>query len=181
MSLVTYNESDKIWSGAKHETIFNPNVSVGYLILNELKKTPERITQVSADTGIEVTCYEMRQRSIKIARHLQSLNVAQGDVIGIIASNSEYLSPIVFACLSLGLPMVPLAPDTPESEVVHLYAMTKPKIVFCDAAVAQATEKFLNEIANLKPLIYTLIEKIAGYQFVEDVLSADESKAEDFV
>lgn len=181
MTSVSYNEKDKIWSGAKHESIFNSNVSLGYLILNEFNKTPERITQVLADTGVEVTCYEMLQRSIKMAKHLQSLDLKQGDVVGFMASNNEYLGPIVFACFTLGLPANLLGPDTPENEVIHMFSMTKPKIVFCDCNISRATGKYLNEIANIKPAIYTLVDKVEGYKFVEDVFSADDRNSEDFV
>lgn len=180
MSSVTFNSKHKIWSGAKHETIFNPEVGLGYLILNELKKTPGRITQISADTQVQVTCHQMRQRSIKMTKHLQSLGLKQGDVAGFVASNTEYLAPVVFACFTLGLPINSLAPVMLESDIIHMFSKTKPKVIFCDSAVVKTVQSSINKIADVMPLIYTLGEKISGYKFVQDVLS-DVCTADDFV
>lgn len=172
---MSYDSIHKIWSGDKHETIFNSNVSLGYLILNELKKTPERITQVSADTGVEVTCYEMRQRSIKMAKHLQSLGLKQGDIVGIVGSNSEYLVPIFIACFTLGLPTSPLAPGVTDSYIINIYSKTKPKIFFCDASVTHLVQSSVKEIGYDKPVIYTLVDKIEGFEFVENVIAASDN------
>lgn len=181
MSFATYDRSNKVWCGPHHQTIFNPSASLGYLILNEFRKTPERITQVSADTGVEVTCHEMRQRTIKMVKHLQTLDLKQGDVVGIMASNSEYLAPVVFACFTLGLPINPLSPVLMESDIVHMYSKTKPKIIFCDAAVTQSLQDSVNKIEEIKPVIYTLIEKVAGYDFVQEVLSSVKTSTDSFV
>lgn len=180
MSFFTFNEKEKIWSGVKRETIYNPNVSLGYLILNEFKKTPERITQISADTGVQVNCHEMRRRSIKMVKQLQSLGLKQGDVVGIMASNSEYLAPVVFASFILGLPINSLAPVMLESDVVQMFSKTKPKIIFCDSAVVGAVQNAVNQMCHINPLIYTLAEKIKGYQRVADLLS-DNRDEDDFV
>lgn len=117
MKFAKFNEKEKVWSSLDQQ-----NASLGYLILNEFKKTPERITQVSADTGVQVTCHQMRQRSIKIAKHLQSLGLKQGDVVGIMACNSEYLAAVVFACFTLGLPINALAPIMVEGDIIHMYS-----------------------------------------------------------
>jgi hypothetical protein len=61
-----FNSIEKIWSGEKQEKIiFNENLGIGELILDALKLTPDRITQVSADNGSE-----MIERTMKIANHL---------------------------------------------------------------------------------------------------------------
>lgn len=178
MKFVKFCKKEKVWSGLKHQPTYNPNVSLGYLILNEFKKTPERITQVSADTGVQVTCFEMRQRSIKIVKHLQSLDLKQGDVVGIMGVNSEHLAAVVFACFTLGLPINSLAPIMVEGDIIHMYSKTKPKVIFCDSDVVETVQSSVNKIACIKPLIYTFLEKVEGYGFVDDILSVKDDGEE---
>lgn len=180
MNFVKFNQEEKIWSSVDHQSIFNLDASLGYLILNEFKKTPERITQVSADTGNQVTCHEMRQRSIKMMKHLQMLGLKQGDVVGIMATNSEHLAPVIIACFTLGLPINSLAPAMLDSDIIHMYSKTKPKVIFCDSTVLQTMQIAVNKIVSIKPLICTFLKKITGYTFVQDVLSALDCKEDDF-
>ena len=177
--VVAFDKDEKIWSGPKFQPIYNPNVSVGYLILNVLKKTPEMVTQVSADTGVEITCHEMRRRTIKIAKNLQAEGYKQGDIVGIMASNSENLAPLVFACFTLGLPISPVAPAMQEADIVMIYSMTKPKIIFCDATVVKIVQSAVDKM-SIKPVINTLIDKISGYSFLDDILTVGDNKTDDF-
>lgn len=174
MSLTTqvnYDAKEKIWRGSKMKPKFDPNSNVGWLILNELKKTPDMVTQVSADTGVEVTCEMMRQRTITIARHLHESGYKQHDVVGFVASNCEHLAPVVFACFTLGLPINPLAPVMTESDLIHIYSKTKPKIIFCDAPVISLVQNAVNKM-KLNSKICTFMDKVDGYEFVDDILSA---------
>ena len=168
-SLVTFDSATKIWSGTKVEPIYSTKVSVGYLLLNILKKTPEKVTQVVHETGSEMTCGEMFSRSVKIVKFLQTLRLEQGDVVGIIATNTENLAPVVFACLTLGLPINPLDPLLLETEIVYMFAKTRPKIVFCDFDVLQKVKNSIEKI-EIEPKIVTLIEKVEGMDFVDDIL-----------
>jgi 4-coumarate--CoA ligase len=172
MNQPTYNSETKIWSGPKSETIYNSEVSLGYLILNVLKQTPERVTQVSADTNVELTCHEMRKRTMKIVNYLQTSGYKQGDIVGIMASNSENLAPVVFACLSLGLPINPLAPVMTECDVIQMYSKTKPKIIFCDANIVETLKNAVKKMKT-KCEIYTLMAKVDGFKFVDDLLAVD--------
>jgi 4-coumarate--CoA ligase len=169
---MSYDRGNKVWSGPKYDPIYNTNVSLGYLILNVLKKTPELVTQMSADTNIEITCHEMRQRIMKISTQLAASGLQQGDVVGIMASNSENLASIVFACFTLGLPINPLAPVMVEIDVIQMYSKTKPKIIVCDSSVVQTVQSAVDKI-KIRPVIYTLMKRVDGYKFVDDLLDVD--------
>lgn len=175
MSSTYYDGENKIWKGPKHETVYNSNVSLGYLVLNILKNTPERITQVSADTDNEITCDEMRLRTMKIATHLMNSGFKQGDVAGVIASNTENLAPTVFACFTLGMPINFLAPTNSVPEAANMYIKTKPKIIFCDANIMETVTTAIEKM-TAKPVVYTLIHKVEGYEFVDDLLARDFSE-----
>lgn len=177
MNRAKYNPETKIWSGSKFNTIYDSSHSLGYLILNVLKQTPDRITQVSADSNVEISCHEMRLRTTKIASHLTSSGFKQGDIVGIMASNSENLAPLMFACFTLGLPVNTLAPIMTENDIVHMYSKTKPKVVFCDANIVETVQKACDEM-SLKSVIYTLGDKIGDYGFVDEFLLSDYDETE---
>ncbi|CRK87334.1 CLUMA_CG001136, isoform A [Clunio marinus] len=177
MSSSNYNENDKIWSGEKQQIIYNSYMNAGQLILNVLKNTPERIAQISADTNSSLTCHEMRVRTVKIAKYLSSFGIKQGDVVGIVASNTEHLAPVVFACLVLGYPFNPLAPVMTEFDITYMFSKTKPKLIICDSTVVKIVQNAVDTIRN-NAQIYTLIDKVEGYEFIDDMLctEVDETK-----
>lgn len=172
MSDSNYNPDTKIWSGKIKPCLYNNENSVGYLILNVLKKTPEQITQVFADTNSEMTCHEMRVRIMKIANHLREIGMQQGDIVGIMATNTENVAPVLFACFTLGVPVNTLAPIMTESDIVYKYSKTKPKVIFCDSNIIETVQKAVDEM-NFNPLIYTFMEKVDGFAFVADILEID--------
>lgn len=168
----SYDEKLKIWSGPRRDSIYNTSIGLGYLILEVLKKTPEMVTQVSADTNAEMSCHEMRQRTLKIAFHLGRSGIKQGDVVGVMATNSENLAPVVFACLALGLPLNFLAPVMVESDIVQMYSKTKPKLIFCDADILSTVQGAVN-LMSFEATIYTFVEKVEGFSFVDDLMAVD--------
>jgi 4-coumarate--CoA ligase len=179
MNKAGFDPENKIWRGKKHESIYNPNVGLGYLILNVMAKTPDLVTQVSADTNVEITCREMRRRTMKIVNYLRNAGFKQGDIAGVMAANSENLAPVVFACLTLGMPVNPLATLMTENDVIFMYSKTKPKIIFCDASVVKTVQNAVDKIST-KPEIYTLMERVEGYKFVDNLLNV-ELNEDDFV
>lgn len=172
MDQPTYNSETKIWSGSKRDIIYNSNIGLGYLILNILKQTPNSVTQVSADTNIETTCHEMRLKTMKIASYLMNCGFKQGDVVGIMASNSENLAPVAFASFTLGMPINPLAPVMTESDIIGMYSKTRPKVVFCDARIVEMVRAAADQMM-IRPAIYTLVAKVDGYKFVDDILNGE--------
>lgn len=114
----------------------------------------------------------MRVRIVKVAAHLIEAGMKQGDVVGIIASNSENLAPIVFACFTLGLPINTLALVMIESDIIHMYSKTKPKIIFSDATIISTLQNAIDSM-EINPTIYTFINKVEGIKFVDEIFEAD--------
>ena len=144
MSKPTFDPINKIWHGPIVPPIYNPDQNLGQLILKILQQTPEAVTQISADTGVSLTCQKMYDRSIKIAKYLMKIGLKEGDLIGFVAANTENLAPIVFACFALGLPINPLSPIMNEKDIVQMFSMTKPKIIFCDAENVKVVQNAVN-------------------------------------
>jgi len=172
MSKTTFDAKSRVWRGAEVPSIFNSNVSLGYLVLKVLQSTPDAVTQVSADTGSEVTCFEMYQRTVKIASYLMEKGFKKGDVAGNIAGNSEHIAAVAFACLTLGLPINSLAPKMDESEITHMFGNTKPKLIFADVQNVKKVQATIAEIP-LNCVIFTVDAKVDGYKFIGDIANRD--------
>jgi 4-coumarate--CoA ligase len=172
----SFDKETKVWSGPNVPPIYNPNQNLGQLIVRVLEQTPDAVTQISADTGVSVTCGEMRERILKIAAHLSALGLKQGDVVGVVAANTEHLAPAVFACFLLGLPVNPLAPMMIESDITQMYMKTKPKLIFCDGNNVEVVQNAVNSMqSGVK--IFTISEKVNGYgSVVEIILSTVQKK-----
>ncbi|KAG5670850.1 hypothetical protein PVAND_001084 [Polypedilum vanderplanki] len=175
----TFNQATKVWSGPKVPPIFNPDQNLGQLIVKVLEQTPDAETQISADTNVSVTCGEMRERILKFAVHLNNLGLKQGDVIGVVAGNTENIAPVVFACFLLGLPVNPLAPIMIESDIVQMYSKTKPKLIFCDEKNFKIVQNAVDMMKS-ESKIYTVMERVDGYECVTEILKND-INLEDFI
>lgn len=87
------------------------------------------------------------------------------------ADNSEYLSSIVFATFCLGCPINSLSTFVGKQDVMRMYGITKPSIVFCDVNVYDLIEECLNELNN-KAKIYTFNGTKGDSEAVEHLLQA---------
>lgn len=172
MSKMNFDSINKIWSNRKLPTIYNSNVSVGYLILNILQNSPDEITQISCDSGIELTCRQMYQKTVNIATYLQEIDCKPGDIVGFLALNSDNLVPSVFACLTLGLPVHTLPPVLSETEIILYYSITKPKLILCDADLVKKVENVVKELP-IASEIFTVDRKVDGFKFIGDIMDRD--------
>jgi acyl-CoA synthetase (AMP-forming)/AMP-acid ligase II len=181
MTSSTYDPINKIWRGPTRPSIFNTEAGLGFIILNLLKQNPDRVMQVCDDSGAEMTCGEMRSRTLKISNFLSSkTELKQGDVVGIIARNSENIAAVAFACFSLGLPINPLAPAMGVSEIFDMYSKTKPKAIFCDFDQVEKVCEALKQIGLKNCKIFTLMEKVEGFEFVDEILKSFDGNVEEF-
>lgn len=174
-----FNSVTKIWSGASNPSIYNPNLSLGYLMLKNLQKSPNRIVQINADNAKETSASEIYEKSIKIVKFLSSLGLQQHEVVGFIGKNSENQLPIVIACFTLGLPINPLATIMIEAEIIFMYLKTRPKVIFCDANLIENVKSAVEKM-KLDCKIFTLINRVKGFQFIDDVIEADKNSVDNF-
>jgi acyl-CoA synthetase (AMP-forming)/AMP-acid ligase II len=168
----SYDSVTKIWSGRKRQQIYNTSANAGYLFLQKLIQTPKNIFQISDDTGVELTCADVYERSLKFANFFTQMNLKQGDVVGLIASNSENLVPIIFGSFVIGVAVNPLSIVMAVDDIVHMWTKTKPKVIFCDANIV-GTVKVAVDKMELNARIYTLIDKIDGFEFGDEILVDD--------
>jgi acyl-coenzyme A synthetase/AMP-(fatty) acid ligase len=175
MSKKTYDPKTKTWKGPVVPSIYNTNLSVGQIILSVFKNTPEHVHQINADTDKRTTCYEMRMRIIRIAQQLIKLGYKKGDIVGVMAANSDYLSALTIACLTVGMPVSCIAPNFNQTDVSKLLGITRPKVIFCDSNLIGLIKEAVEDLKLDSP-ICTLLEKADEHKFLEDFLVETENE-----
>lgn len=162
-----YDSVEKIWKGPPNKSLYNPENGVGALILEILRKTPNKIAQISHDNGLKITCNEMRKKSIQVAEGLRKIGCIQGDVVAIISRNNHDIAPVLFGCLTLGAAVNCLDPTFELDDLVHMLSKTKPKIVFYEAFNYVTVNDAITKL-GLESTLYLLGEHKAGCLHIEN-------------
>ncbi|KAM8717794.1 hypothetical protein ACLKA7_004490 [Drosophila subpalustris] len=165
---VNYNPDSKVWSGVDEDPIFNPNLSLGEITFNEMRRHPQLIAQISATENTVLTREELFLNSQSVASYLRNMNLHQIDVIGIIARNSTHTSSVVYGCLFNGQAFHCINVNHGQATIEKLYGITKPRVIFCDG---DEYEKISTATAKLDVKIVTLRNHKPGSIPIEDVLS----------
>lgn len=106
---------------------------------------------------------------IRAAQNILKLGFKEDDVFAVIARNSEHLAPIVFASMSIGCPVNALDPSFGKAEIVHMFRITKPKVVFCDVDKLPAVRESLKEL-KWNVMIFTFNGKTEDSRSVNELL-----------
>jgi acyl-coenzyme A synthetase/AMP-(fatty) acid ligase len=101
-------------------------------------------------------------RIIRIAERLIKLGYKKGDIVAVMATNSEYLSALTIACLTLGMPISFIAPAFNKIDTENLLQIVRPKLIFCNPECLTPLKS--------SSQICTLLERIDDQDFLEDFL-----------
>ncbi|EDW09683.1 4-coumarate--CoA ligase 1 [Drosophila mojavensis] len=162
-----YDAETKIWSGLKKRPHYDPDCSAGEVFFCALRNYPNLVIQINDVDGSTVTSGQIRQWGIRLALYLQREQLTQEDVVGIIAHSSKYIDPLILACLLQATPFHAVNATRDTETVTHLFAVTKPKIMFCDAADYERINQVTKAFA---PKIITLTGRVPGVPHIEDLL-----------
>lgn len=165
--MVHYDSVTKILYGEKIPQIYHPYASVGEVLLYNLTKTPNKVTQISADDGIEITCREMASMMTNFAKNMMKLGFKFGDVVGFVGKNVTYATPAIFGCYILGCPTSPLDSLLSSVEIAFTFANTEPKIIFCDANAIEIVEEALNMMEQSLKIV-SLTDKVTGFLHISE-------------
>nr|XP_049464656.1 probable 4-coumarate--CoA ligase 3 isoform X3 [Anopheles coluzzii] len=151
-----YDETTRTWHGPTVKHLFNPEASMGQIMLEVLSRSPDRVMQQDMDTGRSLTYAEFRTRLIRFAQNLTAAGLRPGEVVVLANANSENLAPLACALLTIGVPFNPLAPAFNEDDMENMLRTTKPKLVFADAdnyeVVRMALERAVPRGDTLPPI-----------------------------
>uniref|UniRef100_A0A182KB02 AMP-dependent synthetase/ligase domain-containing protein n=1 Tax=Anopheles christyi TaxID=43041 RepID=A0A182KB02_9DIPT len=127
-----YDARTNCWLGPDRPPVLNPAANLGQVLLNVLERTPQKSAQVNGDTGYIMSCDELRRRSIRFAKKLLEDHYEKGDVVALMARNSDDVAPVVFGCFLAGVTVSTLDPSFGVEEVQHLLRLTRPRNVIAD-------------------------------------------------
>lgn len=173
--MCTYNEVKKIWKGRKIANPYSHSTYVGAQILDELCESPGSIIEISYEENYAMTRKELRELSINVALNLINLKVKPDDVVGVICRNSKYLTPLLYGYILVGAPINPLDVAFEKSDIKQMFYQTKPKIVLCDFDVYKTAKEALREL-NINARVFTLLEKIPGVSYIEELVQPSDDK-----
>lgn len=166
----SFDKDIKIWKGPDVQFPFPKSAHISELILNTLKETPDRVVQIYHESDSRMTCDELRMKAIRVGQNLSKQMVNDGDVVGFDCGNSEHLIALVCGCILIGAIPNPMALQHDVADLVHMWKITKPKFVFCDAEVYEKVVEALNQLES-DAKICTLTECKDDVLFVDDVLA----------
>lgn len=86
--------------------------------------------------------------TVRAAQNLQKRGYKPKQVVGIVAENTENLTPIVFASFCLACPMNALKTTVQKIDVIRMFTITKPNVLFCDVKVYDLVKECLSELQN---------------------------------
>lgn len=172
-----FDQRTNIFHGMEVPRVYDRCASLGQVLLFNFFKSPEKIVQVSADDGVQISCAEMSRMMTNIAQNLFRLGFRFGDSAGLFATNTTFAVPAMFACYLLGISLNPLDVSFSVSQIVQVYRETKPKLVFCDHDMVDKLIMAL-EIMASDARIVILTDKLDGFLHITDLFNALEEPIE---
>jgi long-chain acyl-CoA synthetase len=76
------------------------------------------------------TYREFRTKALLVAVRLREIGVKHGDRVAILAENSPQWGMVYMGAVRLGAVVVPILPDFPESDVLHILSECQAKVLF---------------------------------------------------
>lgn len=168
-----FDPVSKIFYGKEIPQVYNPSSSLGQVMLFNFFRAPEKVIQVSHEDKSVVTCLQMSVMMENIAQSLHKLGFRFGDVAGLLATNTTFVAPTIFACFLLGLPVSPLDVSFHVGQIVRIYRETKPKLVFCDHDKAEKLIRAL-EILKSDATVIILTERLDNLMHISDLIAETE-------
>ncbi|XP_034487213.1 luciferin 4-monooxygenase [Drosophila innubila] len=177
----SYNSEHKIWSGASEQSFYNDDLTIGQIIFRRLQSEPLRIFQISHSENTRLTRSQMLQNAVKVSIYLRQQGFKQEThTVGILARNSTHLAALAYGCMFNGTPFHAVNFNVDEHTICHLFGITKPRIICCDA---QDYDKMVNIARTLGTKILTVDGSIANVASILDVFQTtliDNYKPESF-
>lgn len=168
----TYNKVANTWSGPRKTLLFNPEASLGQVLLTCLtRQHPDNVLQINDGEQTQLTSEQVLSLSLKIAFNLQKLDLKQTDIVGIIAPNTTNLMPLCYGMLFIGVPFHAIDYELSKNTAVRMWGKTRPKVIFCAGSKLLMVKEVISEL-DLTSEVYTLNEHHSGVKRLEDLLQA---------
>lgn len=189
---VHYDAATRTWLGPRGKEFYGPEMTLGEVTMRVLNLNADKILQHCDITGVQLTGRQLAQQGLTIERAFRQMGLQCGDVIGIAANNTSYLTGVTIAAMLCGTPINPLHPDFDQGKkrllqnaptncssfallatVKYMFDITEPKLIFCDVENYEII-KAVNEKLAKPATIYLVNGRIEGVLDVWDLLREDQ-------
>lgn len=167
--MLSFDAESKIFCGGKLPQLFSDHATVGQVLFYKCLQNPEKVIQICADDGAELTCARVSEMMLRIAAHVTRLGLKFGDVVGICCGNSTHVAPAVFGCVLAGLPLSPVDTSLDVDAIIDIYKQTNPKLMLCDGNQIEKIQQALKGLAVDIPIV-SLTERVEGFPNILDML-----------
>ncbi|XP_037025291.1 4-coumarate--CoA ligase 1-like [Bradysia coprophila] len=164
----TYDEENKLWK-AFEAPVSHQNVYVGEKIIENLRKSPNKLLQIFHDDEQRLYSGNFLTSIVRVAQNLMNIGIKPNDVAGVVCMNSNATTIFINACILIGVPPNPIDPMFTVDDVCNMFSQTKPKLVLCDYDVYLTVKKALKRM-NCGTMIYTN-GKVAGAKSFDELLT----------
>ncbi|XP_034473479.1 4-coumarate--CoA ligase 1-like [Drosophila innubila] len=165
---VTWDSTEKIWSGPPRTSMYNKDTSLGIIVFNTMRNYPKNVIQISDTDGIVVTNEMAITWAVRIAQQLKKRGLDHQSVVGIVAKNSTYVMPVGVACLLNTTPFHAVSPIFDEATLKYMFEITKPAMIFCDGEVYDTVREATKDWS---PEIIIISHPIDGLPSIENMLA----------
>lgn len=120
-----------------------------------------------------VTNGEALKLSIRLAQYFRDEGLTHEDVVGILSRKNIHEAHVIFACFFNATPFHAVNSNLEPDVIAALYAITKPKLIFCDGNDYKVIKSMTLE---WNPKICTLNNHIANVPKIGDHLGPTSSE-----
>ncbi|TMW46368.1 hypothetical protein DOY81_008552 [Sarcophaga bullata] len=187
----SFDKHKRIWSTPGTEGIYNTECALGRIIYNQLNSFPNVTLQIDHTANITLKARDVLTYAVRIAQHLHEMQLKQDEIVGFAVRNTTYVLPTVVGCFFNCTPIHPVNSTLDECKsdtrlvsvnqnnptfqnyciflatLSHCFALTKPKLIFCDADIYK---KVYLATKSFKPKIVTITGEVEGIVKITDFL-----------
>lgn len=109
----------------------DPNISLGILLFQNLKRNGDKVAQIDAVTEKSATFNTILEDSCRLAVGLISIGIKSGDVVAIACENRLEYVVVALSVLYLGAVVAPINPAYVTGEMSHILNILRPATIFC--------------------------------------------------
>lgn len=141
---IEFCKETNIWTaGIGTDQLFSETKSMGATILEYLAKLPpEKILEHHYESKVNLTAYDIMEKSKICAQNLMNEGIVQGDIIIIFSQVNEDVTPLIVACLLIGAIFNTFETNFSDEDTLYALNLLQPKAIIYD-------EKFLPKIQYL--------------------------------
>ncbi|XP_055847815.1 2-succinylbenzoate--CoA ligase-like [Episyrphus balteatus] len=150
MSNIEYVKSEKFWRAPKLDI---KKAGLGEAILENLKQSdPKKVYEILHDSNSHVTVKETYDQTITAAQNLLNLGVKKNDTVVFFTFLNLKITPLTFACYTIGAPVCFFETYLEEEFVPQYLAMLDPAVIIYEEKFKSMVLKGLKgvSLSNLK-------------------------------